>query len=877
MEKYGLNDLRKMFLEFFESKGHLKLDSFSLIPHNDKSLLLINSGMAPLKPYFTGQETPPSKRVTTCQKCIRTPDIENVGKTARHGTFFEMLGNFSFGDYFKHEAIAWAWEFMTKVVSIPEELLYVTVYQDDDEAFDIWKNEIGIPEKKIVRMGKEDNFWEIGLGPCGPCSEIYVDRGEAFGCGSESCYVGCDCDRYVEVWNLVFTQFDKDEEGNYNKLKHPNIDTGMGLERLAAFSQGVNNLFEVDTVRYILDHVCRLANVTYEKDAKTDVSIRVITDHIRSVVFMLSDGVIPSNEGRGYVLRRLLRRAVRHGKLLGIEGYFMEEVAKRVIETSKEAYPGLSENYAGIIKIIHVEEVKFNETIAQGMELMKSIVRDLKEHGALSIPGADAFKLYDTYGFPLELTVELAEEEKMDVDLDGFNAAMKQQKKQSTEAHEKQGIESWKDELTQIVAKLPATVFTGYDTLTDASNVICLVKNGESVDTAGPGEDCVMICEKTPFYAQSGGQVGDIGVVETAVMRARVNDVLKSGDKFAHYITVESGFVSVNDPVTLLVDAAYRMDVQRNHTSTHLLHKALKTVLGSHVNQAGSEVSADRLRFDFSHFEKMTDEQIGQAEAIVNGEILKCTDVAWFELPIAEAKKLGATALFGEKYGTNVRVVKVGEFSMELCGGCHLTNIGYAGLFKIVSESGVAAGVRRIEAVTGRKAYDYVKHIESALETAATAAKTTPELLTQRIGDIMENASKLQKEINEAKQKMNAGSADELLAGKIDVNGTACILASADGLNANELRDLSDKLRDRLQSGVVLLVSVSEGKGTVLACATKDVVAKGFNSGTFVKEVAVSVGSSGGGRPDMAQAGLKDITKAGEALQNAKTIIRSFL
>ncbi len=877
MKKYGLNELRKMYLDFFESKGHLKLDSASLIPHNDKSLLLINSGMAPLKPYFTGQETPPSKRVTTCQKCIRTPDIENVGKTARHGTFFEMLGNFSFGDYFKHEAIAWAWEFMTKVVGIPEELLYVTVYEEDDEAFAIWEKEIGLPAKKIVRMGKEDNFWEIGLGPCGPCSEMYVDRGPQFGCGKDDCYVGCDCDRYVEVWNLVFTQFDKDEAGNYNRLKHPNIDTGMGLERLAVFSQGVNNLFEVDTVKYILDYICSLAKVTYEKDAKTDVSIRVITDHIRSVVFMLSDGVIPSNEGRGYVLRRLLRRAVRHGKLLNIEGTFMAQVAQKVIETSKEAYPSLQENYDTILKIINVEENKFNETIAQGMELIKEIIENLKAENIKEISGEDAFKLYDTYGFPLELTIELAEEEKMSVDLQGFDSAMQQQKKQSSEAHSRQGIEGWKDDLTQIVSKLPATKFTGYDHLTDESKVLCIVKNGQRTETVGAGEDCVIIFEQTPFYAQSGGQVGDKGTIENSIMQGQVNDVLKSGDKFAHYVTITSGFLSADDSVTQKVNAEYRMDIQRNHTSTHLLHKALKMVLGSHVNQAGSEVSADKLRFDFSHFEKMTDEQMRAVESIVNAEILKCTDVNWFETPIAEAKKLGATALFGEKYGTAVRVVKIGDYSMELCGGCHLSNIGYAGLFKITSESGVAAGVRRIEAVTGRKAYEYVKGLENKINEAAHIAKTTPDLLEQRISDIIENAAKLQKEIVDAKRKLNSDSADELLTSKINIKGTNCIIAYLEGLNMNELRDLSDKLRDKLQSGIVLLVSVSDNKGSILAGATKDVVQKGFDCGIFIREVAKSVGSSGGGRADMAQAGLKDIGRAKETVDNALKIIEELL
>lgn len=866
MKEYGLNELRSMFLEFYESKGHLRLDSFSLIPHNDKSLLLINSGMAPLKPYFTGQETPPRKRVTTCQKCIRTPDIENVGKTARHGTFFEMLGNFSFGDYFKKEAIAWAWEFLTEVVGIPEKLLYVTVYEEDDEAFEIWEKIMGLPKEKIVRMGKEDNFWEIGLGPCGPCSEIYFDRGEAYGCGKEDCYVGCDCDRYVEIWNLVFTQFDKDEAGNYNRLKHPNIDTGMGLERLAVSVQGVDNLFEVDTVRYILDFICKTAKVEYKRDAKTDVSIRVITDHIRSVVFMLSDGVIPSNEGRGYVLRRLFRRAVRHGKLLGVEGYFMTEVAKKVVDTSADAYPALKENYDSIMKIVEVEEIKFNETIAQGMELMKDLIDTVKEKGGVIIEGEDAFRLYDTFGFPLELTLEIAEENGLTVDTDGFHVAMKHQKKLSSDAHSKQSIESWKDELTQIVSKLQPTQFTGYRQLTDESEVLCLIKNNISELSVSAGDECLLIVKNTPFYAQSGGQVGDIGTVSNDAFHAVVKDVQKSGDKFIHFLSVTDGTLSVSDTVYLYVDESYRMDVQRNHTSTHLLHKALKIVLGNHVNQAGSEVSADKLRFDFSHFEKMTDDEIKRVELIVNQQIGQCTDVDWFEADINEAKNLGATALFGEKYGTNVRVVKVGDFSMELCGGCHLNNIGFAGLFKILSESGVAAGVRRIEAVTGRKAYEFVNQMQEKLEDASHIAKTTPENLLQRIKDISETNSRLQKEVTELKHKSSGDIAGELIASKQTIGGMSAVIARADGLDIDGLRTLSDQIRDKLQSGAVFLVSVTDGKGFMLASATKDIVQQGFHAGNLVKAVAQSLGGGGGGRADMAQSGMKDISKADEAV-----------
>lgn len=875
MKNYGLNELREMFLNYYETKnGHLRLPSFSLIPHNDKSLLLINSGMAPLKPYFTGQETPPRKRVTTCQKCIRTPDIENVGKTARHGTFFEMLGNFSFGDYFKKEAITWAWEFLTEVVGIDKSLLYASIYEDDDEAYDLWHDMIGLTPDHITRLGKDDNFWEIGLGPCGPCSEIYVDRGEKYGCGKPTCGVGCDCDRFVEVWNLVFTQFDKDENGNYNRLEHPNIDTGMGLERLAVVCQNVDNLFEVDTIRFVLDYICERAGVEYGKDHENDVSIRVITDHIRSVVFMLSDGVIPSNEGRGYVLRRLFRRAVRHGKKLGINDMFMVDVAKKVIETSSKAYPALSENEEMILKMISVEESRFNETIAQGTQMINELIAKLKTDGKTLISGEDAFKLYDTFGFPVDVTLEMAQEQGMDVDMDGFTAEMKKQKAASKDAHAKQEIEGWKDELTEIVSGMKATVFSGYDKLDDKGKVVCLVQNSEAVDFVEAPANCVVLTDTTPFYAKSGGQLGDSGEICSTGAKGTVTDTLKSGDKFAHYVTLTEGKISIGDELDMHVNAEKRMNTQRNHTATHLLHKALKMVLGNHVNQAGSEVSEDRLRFDFSHFEKMTEEQIKEVEKIVNEEILKCIPVSKFTASLDEAKKMGATALFGEKYTDTVRVIKIGDFSMELCGGCHLDNTGYAGMFKILSETGVAAGVRRIEAVTGKRAYEYVNSLQNSIHEAAVAAKTSPEMLVARIEDMNDTASKLQKELATLLSKANTEKVDELLSDKISKEGIDYIFKNIGEGDINTLRDLSDKLKDKLECGVALLVSTSNGKGLILASATPKAVEAGFNCGKFIKEVAASIGSGGGGKPDMAQAGFKDAAKADECITNAVNMIK---
>ncbi len=878
MQYYGLNELREMFLNYFEKENaHLRLNSFSLIPHNDKSLLLINSGMAPLKPYFTGQETPPRKRVTTCQKCIRTPDIENVGKTARHGTFFEMLGNFSFGDYFKTEAIHWAWRFLTEIVGIDKELLYVSVYENDDEAYEIWNKEIGLNENRIVRLGKDDNFWEIGLGPCGPCSEIYVDRGEKYGCGKPTCGVGCECDRFVEVWNLVFTQFDKDEKGNYNKLTHPNIDTGMGLERLAVVCQDADNLFEVDTIKYILDYICSISNKTYGENHKDDVSIRVITDHIRSVVFMLSDGVIPSNEGRGYVLRRLFRRAVRHAKLLGIDKHFMSNTALKVIETSKNAYPSLEENKDNILKMIDVEETRFNETISQGSALLKTLINELKSKNETTLDGNDVFKLYDTFGFPIELTEEIAQEEGLGIDVDAFNKAMDRQKAISADAHNKQGIQSWKDELTQIVAGLPATVFSGYEELNSTGKVICLVQNSLSAQkTVGEGE-CVVITDKTCFYATSGGQLGDIGKMDTDDFQAEVISTIKSGDKFAHIIDIKEGSLSVGENVSLHVNANNRMNSQRNHTCTHLLHKALKTVLGPHVNQAGSEVTAEHLRFDFSHFSKMSDDELKRTEEIVNEKILKCLSIEWFTKPIQEAKKLGATALFGEKYSDNVRVVKMGDYSMEFCAGCHLSNTGYAGMFKILSETGVAAGVRRIEAITGEKAYKYVNSLQDTIAKAAIQAKTTPDNLVLKISEINDNTAKLQKELTDYMNSTNKDQAKQLYNNRLTINKTDFIASKIPNADINALRDLSDKLKDTLDTAVILLVGNSDDKAFILCSATKNAVSNGFNCGSFIKQLAQSVASNGGGRPDMAQAGFKDISKIDFCVEKSIELFKNTL
>ncbi len=872
MKNLGLNEIREKYLSFFESKGCLRLGSFSLVPKNDASLLLINSGMAPMKKWFTGAEVPPRKRVTTCQKCIRTPDIECVGKTARHGTFFEMLGNFSFGDYFKHEAINWAWEFLTKVMEIPEEVLWVTVYEEDDEARDIWINEVGIKPERVVKLGKADNFWEHGTGPCGPCSEIHVDRGIEFSCGKPDCRLGCDCDRFMEVWNLVFTQFDKDEDGNYNRLANPNIDTGMGLERLACIMQGVNNLFEVDTVQNTMKHICRIAGVSYKEDEKTDVSLRVITDHIRSTVMMVSDGVIPSNEGRGYVLRRLLRRAARHGRLLGIEGEFLYTVADTVIDESKQGYPELDEKRDYIKKVIRIEEEKFSKTIEAGLSILNSYIEDTKKDGKSVLSGEDAFKLNDTYGFPIDLTVEICEEQGLSVDREGFDAALKQQR-DAARAGRKDGS-SWDDE-SAVNIKAEATEFAGYDSLTAESEILGLVSEGSEVEALGAGEEGIVVVQKSPFYAEMGGQSGDIGSITTANGKAAVVDTKKNGDDiYFHIVKVEEGSLSKGDVAMLSVCKKNRMAVCRNHSTTHLLHKALKEVLGTHVAQAGSEVNANHLRFDFSHFEAMTAEEIAEVEKKVNEAILEAMPINIQELDIEEAKKLGATAQFGEKYGAVVRVVSMGDYSVEFCGGTHLSNTAEAGLFKIVSENGVAAGVRRIEAVTGLGVLKQLDSAKATVDALAEIIKSNAHEVVAKAGAVVEENKSLRRELESLKSKMANNSLGDLIEGAEEIKGIKVIAGRlADGLDMNALRNAGDNLKQKLDCGVIVLASAADEKVNIVAMATAEAVKLGAHAGNIIREVAKTCGGGGGGKPDSAQAGGKDAAKIAEALAKVKELI----
>ena len=859
----GVNEIREKFLSFFESKGCLRLDSFSLIPKNDASLLLINSGMAPMKKWFTGAEEPPRHRVTTCQKCIRTPDIERVGKTARHGTFFEMLGNFSFGDYFKREATAWAWEFFTKVMEIPEEKLWISVYENDDEAKDIWINEVGVDPSHIVKLGKEDNFWEHGTGPCGPCSEIYFDRGEEYGCGKPTCGVGCDCDRYMEVWNLVFTQFDKDENGNYNPLAKPNIDTGMGLERLAVVMQGVDNLFEVDTVQDVMKHISRIAGVEYKKDEKTDVSLRVITDHIRSTVMMVSDGVIPSNEGRGYVLRRLLRRAARHGKLLNIDREFLYEVAETVIDASKAAYPELDEKREYITKIIKKEEERFDATIDNGLTVLNKYIEDANAEGRKTLTGAEAFKLHDTYGFPLDLTIEMAAEKGLGVDIDGFNEAMEEQK-QTAKNSRKDGS-SWDDDTSFDFKGIAPTEFTGYTSLETEAEIKGIEANEGMA---------YIVTDKTPFYAEMGGQVGDIGtILQNGEVIGKVVNTTKTGDGlYVHHTEL----LGTPEPgtVVLKVDKTNRMAISRNHSATHLLHKALKEILGSHVAQAGSLVDSSHLRFDFSHFEAMTSEQLKEAEKRVNDAILECMPITVQELPIDEAKKLGAEAQFGEKYGDIVRVVSMGDYSIEFCGGTHLTNTAQCGLFKIVSEGGVAAGVRRIEAVTGQGVLDMISSYETVLSNAASALKTNRIMeLDKKAESVMAENKAYEKKLDEFNERMAAMRTKNMMAGVKHLGNVNILTAQVDGVSVNELKALADKAKEQMTNGVVVLASNTDGKITFVAMAMKEAVAQGVHCGKIIKELTAVCGGKGGGKPDMAQGGGKDAMKIDDALAMTDEIV----
>jgi alanyl-tRNA synthetase len=880
MKKYGVNELRKMYLDFFEGKEHLVMKSFSLVPHNDNSLLLINAGMAPLKPYFTGQEIPPKKRVATCQKCVRTGDIENVGKTARHLTFFEMLGNFSFGDYFKHEAIAWSWEFLTKVIGMEPERLYPSVYGEDDEAFNIWVNEIGVPEEKITRFyrdenGECDNFWEHGAGPCGPCSEIYYDRGVEYGCGKPDCKVGCDCDRFMEVWNNVFTQFDGDGHGNYTELENKNIDTGMGLERLAVVVQEVDSVFDIDTMKAIRDKICSLAGVQYQTDEIKDISIRLITDHIRSSTFMVSDGIMPSNIGRGYVLRRLIRRAVRHGRKLGIKNKFMAELAKTVINESKDGYPELDEKREFILNVLSQEEDKFDKTIDQGLNILNEMQKKTEEAGRKELSGDDAFKLYDTYGFPLDLTMEILGEKGYTIDEEGFKAAMEMQKKKAHDAHKTTNYMGAEETVYQQLDTSLTTEFTGYDNLTRESGITALTTGTEVVQALTDGEAGTIITGQTPFYATMGGQQADTGIITADGSEFQVTDVINlQGGKTGHVGKVVKGMFKIGDTVTLKVDENRRMSTAKNHSATHLLQKALRIVLGTHVEQAGSYVDADRLRFDFSHFSAMTPEEIKRVEDIVNEEIAAGIEVRTDIMSIDEAKKTGAMALFGEKYGEKVRVVRMGDFSTELCGGTHVPNTSVISYMKIISESGVAAGVRRIEALTGAGLMKYYSEVERDFRSAARAAKSEPSQLLKKIQSMQDEIKSLQSENEKLKAKLAneaAGNADSQIQ---EINGIKLLAMAVPDVDMNGLRNLGDQMKEKVGDGVVVLASSTGGKVSLLAMVTDGAMEKGAHAGNLIKEIASLVGGGGGGRPNMAQAGGKNPAGIPDAIAKAAEVVQ---
>ena len=878
MQPYGVNQLRKMFLEFFESKGHLAMKSFSLVPHNDKSLLLINSGMAPLKPYFTGQEIPPRRRVTTCQKCIRTGDIENVGKTARHGTFFEMLGNFSFGDYFKNEAIEWSWEFLTEVVGLDPDRLYPSIYEEDEEAFEIWNKKMGIPAERIFRFGKADNFWEHGSGPCGPCSEIYYDRGEKYGCGSPDCTVGCECDRYMEIWNNVFTQFDNDGHGHYSELEQKNIDTGMGLERLASVVQDVDSIFDVDTLKALRDHICRLADTEYGKDAQADISIRVITDHTRSVTFMISDGIMPSNEGRGYVLRRLLRRACRHGRLLGIEGSFIPELAQTVIEGSKDGYPELEEKKDFILKVIAKEEDQFNKTIDQGLGILAEMTAKMEAEQTTTLSGADAFKLYDTYGFPIDLTKEILEEKGMQVDEEGFHASMEVQRKTARAARGETNYMGADVTVYESIDPSITSTFVGYENLSWKSPITVLTSDTEIVEALSDGQRGTVFAEETPFYATSGGQEADTGIIRTAEGEFKVEDTVKLlGGKIGHVGVVIKGMIKTGDQAELCVDAEKRALSARNHSATHLLQKALRTVLGTHVEQAGSSVNEDRLRFDFSHFSAMTAEELQKVEEIVNEQIVAGLPVKVENMPIEEARKTGAQALFGEKYGDVVRVVNMGDYSIEFCGGTHVKNTNEIMAFKILSESGVAAGVRRIEALTSKGLIRYYDNLEKKLNEAAKVLKATPDNLAEKIAHLTAENKALHSEVESLKSKLAQDAMGDVMNQVQEIKGVKLLAAAVDGVDMNGLRDLGDQLKEKLGDGVVVLASGNDGKVSLMVTATDAAMKQGAHAGNLIKAIAGLVGGGGGGRPNMAQAGGKNPAGIQEALKKAAEVLEGQL
>lgn len=879
MKPYGVNELRKMYLEFFESKDHLAMKSFSLVPHNDNSLLLINSGMAPLKPYFTGQELPPRKRVTTCQKCVRTGDIENVGKTARHLTFFEMLGNFSFGDYFKKEAIAWSWEFLTKVVGMEEERLYPSIYCEDDEAFEIWIRDIGVPAEKITRFyrdenGKCDNFWEHGAGPCGPCSEIYYDRGIEYGCGSPDCKVGCECDRFMEVWNNVFTQFDGDGFGHYEELSQKNIDTGMGLERLAVVVQDVDSVFDVDTMKAIRDKICEIAQVEYRREEKTDVSIRLITDHIRSSTFMISDGIMPTNEGRGYVLRRLIRRAARHGRLLGIKGGFLSKLAETVIAESKDGYPELEDKKAFILNVLAQEEAKFGKTIDQGLSILAEMEERMEAAGEKELSGADAFKLYDTYGFPIDLTAEILEEKGFAFHQAGFDGAMKEQREKARNARKTTNYMGADVTIYESIDPSVTTEFVGYDRLEHESVITVLTTEEDLVDALTDGQTGTVFVTETPLYATMGGQNADTGVITTADGEFRVEDTVKLlGGKVAHIGRVTKGMLKKGDKAVLRVDGSKRLDICKNHSATHLLQKALRTVLGTHVEQAGSFVDAERLRFDFSHFSALTKEELEQVEQIVNEKIQEFIPVQTQVMNIEEAKKSGAMALFGEKYGESVRVVSMGGFSTELCGGTHVQNTGTITAFKILSESGVAAGVRRIEALTGNGVFAYYKKLEEQLENAAKAVKASPAALVEKCEHLMAELKALQSENESLKSKAAKEALGDVMNQVEEVKNVKLLAAAVEGVDMNGLRELGDQLKEKLSGGVVVLASATEGKVNLIAMATEKAMEQGAHAGNLIKGIAGLVGGGGGGRPNMAQAGGKNPAGIAAAIAEVKKVL----
>lgn len=873
MQKLGLNEIREKFLSFFESKGHLRLPSFPLVPQNDSSLLLINAGMAPLKPYFTGKEVPPAKRVTTCQKCIRTPDIEQVGQTARHGTFFEMLGNFSFGDYFKMDATKWAWEFATEVLEMPKDRIWVSVYNDDYEAADIWTNHVGVSKDRIVYLGKDDNFWEIGTGPCGPCSELYFDRGEEYGCGSPDCAVGCDCDRFVEFWNLVFTQFDKDENGTYNKLDHPNIDTGMGLERIACIMQGTTSIFEVDTIRKVLDAAAEIAGVKYGEDKQIDTSLRVITDHIRSTVFMTADGVLPSNEGRGYVLRRLLRRAARHGKMLGINEMFLYKLARVVADESMTAYPELDQNFAYIESVIKSEEARFDETIDQGILILNQYMEEMKQSGTKELDGEKAFKLYDTYGFPIDLTKEIMGENGFVVATKLFDDLLNEQRTKSKVARGNMDDAAWENDI--FIDVEGSTVFDGYVKLKGTSNVLAIAKGSERVEEAETGEEVTLVLDRSTFYAESGGQVGDTGIIESDDASLKVMDTKKSNGKFLHICKVENGVIRVGDKVTALVDKERRQSIKRNHSAVHLVQAALREVLGKHVAQAGSYVDEYRFRFDFSHYQPLTEDEILKVGMLVNKKIMEAIPVECFEEDVATAKSMGAMALFSEKYGSRVRVVKMGDFSTELCGGCHVENTGKLGLMKILSETGVSAGVRRIEGVTGYNVILQMREKSKLIDDVSSVLKTNPSDLLNRAEGIVAELKDARHEIDSLKSKIAKNSVDDILGNTEDIGGVKVVTKILDdNIDMNTMREIGDNIKNKIPNAFVVLASKIGEKVNLISMASKEAIDKGANAGAVISEIAKQLGGGGGGKPDSAQAGGKNPEKTEEVMKNVSDILK---